>query len=176
MTQKLDSTENATPFFQIFHQISFDVSKFSTKLVLTKTLSRKTASQSPLNVIFFFLRITIKLHYKKNTARWCKGLVPQETRNTKHPRLLIWKVASLAILWSIWKERNERIFRSMSYSLEELLHAMLLRLAKWVLFRKEFKNLKLDNMLYGYGLMYESFQELLRRNIMFLGYLLQVAS
>lgn len=64
----------------------------------------------------------------------------------------------------------------MSKSLEELLHAMLLRLAKWVLFRKEFKNLKLDNMLYGYGLMYEWFQELLRRNIMFLGYLLQVAS
>lgn len=42
-------------------------------------------------------------------------------------------------------------FRGTSLSLKELFHAVVLRLEKWVLIRKECKHLKLDNALFDWS-------------------------
>lgn len=52
------------------------------------------------------------------------------------------KHALFSILWLVWKERKERIFRGLSMSANKLLHLVFLRVAKWASARKEFDCLK----------------------------------
>lgn len=44
----------------------------------------------------------------------------------------VWNAIFLVILWSIWKERNERIFQSKSSSSSEVCNLILLRLGWWI--------------------------------------------
>ena len=65
--------------------------------------------------------------------------------------LILWRIIPLSILWSIWKERNDRIFNSKESSWEDLISATLLRIAKWACARKEFLNLKIDYIMQNWG-------------------------
>lgn len=42
----------------------------------------------------------------------------------------LWKLILFHILWSVWKERNERIFSRRTKTVEELLHLAILRISK----------------------------------------------
>lgn len=61
--------------------------------------------------------------------------------------LFLWRMVPSAILWSIWMERYNRIFRA---SLEAVLSIVTLRTAKRILARKEFPTLKYDDILYNW--------------------------
>lgn len=53
-----------------------------------------------------------------------------------------------AILWSIWMERNDRIFKCSSFSsAADLISSIGMRIAKWALVRKEFSNFSLNAIL-----------------------------
>ncbi|KAL7254616.1 hypothetical protein ACSBR1_008885 [Camellia fascicularis] len=45
---------------------------------------------------------------------------------------LIWKVIPLAVLWSLWKLRNEFIFESATPKLEEVCDLIKIRVAMWL--------------------------------------------
>lgn len=47
--------------------------------------------------------------------------------------LLLWRIVPFAILWPVWKEWNNKIFRDESMSKEDLLSMITLRIAKWAL-------------------------------------------
>ena len=53
---------------------------------------------------------------------------------------------SFAILWVIWRERNDKIFRVAFSSSVELITSITMRIAKWALVRKEFSNFYLDEV------------------------------
>ena len=51
-----------------------------------------------------------------------------------------------AILWSIWRKRNKRIFKSTSSLVEELIFKITITVAEWALVRKEFSNFSLNDV------------------------------
>lgn len=51
-------------------------------------------------------------------------------------------------VWSIWRERNDRIFRGTSISLADLISKVALTIEKWALIRKELPNLTLNDILF----------------------------
>ena len=55
-----------------------------------------------------------------------------------------------AIFWSIWNERNERIFRGSSSSVIDLIDNVAFRIAKWASIRKEFTNIYLNDIIYNW--------------------------
>ena len=63
-----------------------------------------------------------------------------------------WRITPFAILWSIWKERNNRIFRGLSLTSAELISKITLAIAKWALDRKEFFNFCLYDILINWEL------------------------
>lgn len=88
-------------------------------------------------------------------------LITQHPTNTCGPRvsfaegyslslafgLALWMISPFAILWSIWKRKNDRIFRALSLSVEEMEHLVFLRIAKWVSCWKEFDAMRVEVML-----------------------------
>eukprot|EP00268_Persea_americana_P018353 TRINITY_DN19126_c1_g3_i2.p1 TRINITY_DN19126_c1_g3~~TRINITY_DN19126_c1_g3_i2.p1 ORF type:complete len:118 (+),score=28.00 TRINITY_DN19126_c1_g3_i2:694-1047(+) len=56
---------------------------------------------------------------------------------------------SFCYIMSIWGERNNRIVRSISPSIGALLEVVSLRVAKWVLIRKELNHVKLNDIFYS---------------------------
>lgn len=62
----------------------------------------------------------------------------------------LWRVVPFGISWSIWKERNNRIFRVTSSILVDMISRVTFRIAKWSLIRKEFSNVNLDNILFNW--------------------------
>lgn len=65
--------------------------------------------------------------------------------------LLLWRIILFAILSSIWRERNGRIFRGFSSSVAMLITEVSIRVVKWVLIRKEFENLNMNDILSNWG-------------------------
>ena len=59
--------------------------------------------------------------------------------------LLMSKCSSFAIIWSIWKEKNDRIFKGFQATVEGIVPLVTLYLSNWLLCKKQFPNLKLDN-------------------------------
>ena len=51
-----------------------------------------------------------------------------------------------AILWSIWKERNNKVFKGTFSSLTNLIDLITMRIARWALIRKEFSNSSIDDI------------------------------
>lgn len=62
---------------------------------------------------------------------------------------LLWRIIPFSILWSIWKERNERIFGGKVSSWEGLITFVSLRVVKWASMRKECSDLKIDDVLHN---------------------------
>lgn len=60
---------------------------------------------------------------------------------------VLWWLIPFAILWSIWKERNSRIFLGSSFSVANLISTVAIRIAKWALVRKEFSISSMDDNL-----------------------------
>lgn len=56
-------------------------------------------------------------------------------------------IIPFAILWSVWKERNDKVFRWTSKSVEEVVHMVIVRIAKWVSCRSDFDRLRVDGLL-----------------------------
>lgn len=54
-----------------------------------------------------------------------------------------------AILWSIWKERSNRIFKRVKMDFNDLHSIVNWRLAKWAIIGEEFANLRLDDCIIG---------------------------
>lgn len=71
---------------------------------------------------------------------WMGGAIVGCTR-------ILWRVSPFAILWSIWKEMNDRIIRGSSSSSIDLIPRVALRIAKWALVRKKFSNVHLNDIL-----------------------------
>ena len=65
--------------------------------------------------------------------------------------LLPWRLIPFTILWEVWKERNERIFRNSTSSLEGLVSKVIFSIAKWALVRKDFRNLNVLHACMGCG-------------------------
>ena len=59
--------------------------------------------------------------------------------------LVLWGLIPFAILYSIWKERNYRIFKRLGASLDDLLDVVCLRIRTWVVISKEYQHLNLDS-------------------------------
>ena len=60
---------------------------------------------------------------------------------------LLWRIIPFSILWSIWQEINDRIFNRKESSWEVLLASVTLRIAKWACVRKEFLDIKIDDIV-----------------------------
>lgn len=58
-------------------------------------------------------------------------------------------VNSFCYIMSIWGERNNRIVSSISPPIGALLEVVSLRVAKWVLIRKELNHVKLNDILFS---------------------------
>lgn len=55
--------------------------------------------------------------------------------------LILWRLIPFAIFWSVWKERNNRIFRGSLLTVEDLSQIVVVQVAKWASFKKEFDTL-----------------------------------
>ena len=55
-----------------------------------------------------------------------------------------------AIIWLIWKKRNERISKGTSLT-SELISQVTLKIARWALARKKFSNLNMNDLLSNWG-------------------------
>lgn len=65
--------------------------------------------------------------------------------------VVIWSLIPFVILWSMWKERNDRIFKWASKSMHELKSSAVSILAKWVSSRSEFDSLAVDGIFHKWG-------------------------
>ena len=54
---------------------------------------------------------------------------------------VLWKVASIAIFWAIWLERNKRIFEEQEDNLESTWNRIRLWVAIWLYNYKDFKGI-----------------------------------
>lgn len=63
--------------------------------------------------------------------------------------LVLWRIVPFAIILTMWKERNEKIFRE-SLSLKPLHSMTAIQIAKWVLIRKESAIRKINDILFNW--------------------------
>ena len=61
--------------------------------------------------------------------------------------IILWRIIRLSILWSIWEERNYRIFNRKESAQEDLLTIVLYRITQWTSARKEFLDIKIDHIM-----------------------------
>ena len=63
---------------------------------------------------------------------------------------MMWRIIPFAILWSVWKERNDRAFRGSSSSVEELSLLVVAQIANRAAFKSEFDRIKVDGELHNW--------------------------
>lgn len=63
---------------------------------------------------------------------------------------MLWRIAPFAILWSIWKERNDKIFREAATATANLTSMVFSGIAKWASARKEYANLTSNDILFNW--------------------------
>ena len=91
--------------------------------------------------------------FKKCGISWCLPRALSELMEAwrsgpfKGVGLILWRLIPFSILWSIWKERNNRIFNGKSKDREDIVFMIVLKIAKWASIKKELEHLTLDNNL-----------------------------
>ena len=63
---------------------------------------------------------------------------------------IMWKIIPFSNLRSIWKERNDTVFKRKELTLENLISTAGLRVAKWASVRKDCSGLKIENILHNW--------------------------
>lgn len=61
-------------------------------------------------------------------------------------RKILWKSVLNAIPWKFWLERNNRVFRNKSSSMEDVVQSIVLSVSEWVCSRKEFLGVALEDL------------------------------
>ena len=59
---------------------------------------------------------------------------------------LMWKLSFLAMIWTIWKERNEHCFEGRSSDYWHLVERVRFRMALWIALLSQFRNIPLVKM------------------------------
>lgn len=76
----------------------------------------------------------------------CEGIMCSWSISRLEPRRkMAWNTIPVAILWSIWKERNTRFFRSKESEVTELFQKAKWRLCTWLLSGKDFTRTKITD-------------------------------
>lgn len=65
-------------------------------------------------------------------------------------RAVLWRLIPFALIWSVWKERNDNIFRGASISVDDLCHLVTLRIAKWASSTSDFDNLRMEGISHNW--------------------------
>lgn len=64
--------------------------------------------------------------------------------------LMLWMIIAFPILWLVWREINERIFRGSLSTVDALISRVDLRIVKWSVIQKEFFNFNLNDILFNW--------------------------
>lgn len=64
--------------------------------------------------------------------------------------IILWMLVPFSILWSVWKERNDRIFLESSCLVEDRLLLVILRMEKWTSTSNEFDSSSFDGVLHNW--------------------------
>lgn len=87
-------------------------------------------------------------------------------------RMILWKLVLYAILWKIWLERNNRMFRNKSSSMKEVVQSIVLSVSEWVSSRKEFLGVALEDLNWSWVVFFKggwcakSFQQTYGRGLL----------
>lgn len=65
--------------------------------------------------------------------------------------LSLWRIIPFVVFWSVWKEGNDKIFQRWSL-LEDFILVLNLRIAKWILVRKDFNDFCVNDILFNWEL------------------------
>lgn len=65
--------------------------------------------------------------------------------------LSLWWTIPFVVIWSVWEEENEKIFQRWSL-LEDFILVLSLRIAKWILVRKDFNDFCMNDILFNWEL------------------------
>lgn len=60
---------------------------------------------------------------------------------------VLWRIIPGAILWSTWKERNDRVFRRSLSPMEDILVLVEMQIIKWISSRSDFDNIRVNGVL-----------------------------
>ena len=63
---------------------------------------------------------------------------------------ILWSLVPSAILWSLWKGHNNRIFKGSRHSFDDRLNGALLYTVNWVPSRIEYQNLHLHDIIHNW--------------------------
>ncbi|XP_028085054.1 uncharacterized protein LOC114286155 [Camellia sinensis] len=74
---------------------------------------------------------------------WCTGI-----KLKKHEKM-IWRAIPLAVLWSIWKQRNDSIFDNAQVDLDGLCEFIKVRIALWVKFSCHSIKYSVNNLVHN---------------------------
>lgn len=63
-----------------------------------------------------------------------------------HNRKLAWTTVPAVVWWTIWKEKNARIFEGKTEEIKDIFQKAKWRLCVWLCSNKEFKDLKASDL------------------------------
>eukprot|EP00268_Persea_americana_P067675 TRINITY_DN9341_c0_g1_i2.p1 TRINITY_DN9341_c0_g1~~TRINITY_DN9341_c0_g1_i2.p1 ORF type:complete len:112 (+),score=13.51 TRINITY_DN9341_c0_g1_i2:3351-3686(+) len=72
----------------------------------------------------------------------CRSFSPMALRIKNVHMRILWKVVLYVVCWKIWLERNNRVLKNKSKSVEEDVASIIWSDSEWVCSRKEFKGVE----------------------------------